>query len=201
MKNLVGSLAIDFTTPAVLDDGSIVNDFNLYKYVNGFYSLLIFYPMDFTFVCPSELIALDKRVSEFEKRNVKIIGISVDSQFVHKAWKNTAIENGGIGNIRFTLVSDVKRTIISSYGVEDSKSGVAFRGSFILDDRKIIRVQHVHDFPIGRNIDEYIRIFDALIYSSKNSMVCQAGWVSGSSGIVPSSDGIKNFLSSNYNKL
>lgn len=202
MKNLIGNSAIDFTAPAVLSDGSIVNDFNLYSNITGCYSLLFFYPMDFTFVCPSELIALNNRVNDFFKRNIKIIAISIDSPHVHKAWRNLSIELGGIGNdIKFTLVSDIKRVIMTTYGLEDSKSGVSFRGSIFIDDKKLVRIQHIHDFPIGRNIDEYIRIFDALIFNSKYGNVCQAGWVKGNSGIVPSSDGIKSFLSSNYEKL
>lgn len=202
MKNLVGKMSIDFTSPAVLGDGSIVNDFNLHSYIDESYSLLFFYPMDFTFVCPSELISLNKRFDDFKKRNVKIIAVSVDSHFVHKAWRNVSIELGGIGNgIKFPLVADIKKFIITSYGLEDEKSGVAFRGSFILDDKKVIRIQHIHDFPIGRNIDEYLRLFDALIFHSKYGNVCQAGWKSGSSGIVPSSEGIKSFLSSNHQEL
>lgn len=202
MKNLVGCPAIDFTAPAVLGDGSIVNDFNFYNNIDGFYSLLFFYPMDFTFVCPSELIALNNRVYEFQKRNVKIIAVSIDSQYAHKAWRNLSIESGGIGNdIKFTLVSDVKKVIIGSYGLEDLKSGVSFRGSIIVDDKKLIRIQHVHDFPIGRNIDEYIRLFDALIFNSRYGNVCQAGWIKGDSGMIPSSEGVKSFLSSSYEKL
>ncbi|HIH2762606.1 MAG TPA: redoxin domain-containing protein [Candidatus Azoamicus sp. MARI] len=202
MKNLIGSYAIDFTAPAVLSDGSIINDFNLYNNIDGVYSLLFFYPMDFTFVCPSELIALNNRLNEFNKRNVKIIAISIDSQYVHKAWRNVPIELGGIGNdIKFTLVSDIKKVIMSSYGLEDLKSGVSFRGSIIIDDKKLVRIQHVHDFPIGRNIDEYIRIFDALIFNSQYGNVCPAGWTKGNSGMVASPDGVKKFLSSNYDKL
>lgn len=202
MKNLIGSPAIDFTAPAVLSDGSIVNDFNFYSNINGSYSLLFFYPMDFTFVCPSELLALNNRVNEFQKRNVKIIAVSIDSQYVHKAWRSVSVDLGGIGDdIKFTLVSDVKKVIMDSYGLQDMKSGVSFRGSVIVDDKKIIRIQHIHDFPIGRNIDEYIRLFDALIFNSKYGNVCQAGWSKGDSGIVPSSEGVKSFLSSNYEKL
>ncbi|HIH2763238.1 MAG TPA: redoxin domain-containing protein [Candidatus Azoamicus sp.] len=202
MKNLIGCPAIDFTAPAVLSDGSIVNDFNFYNHINGFYSLLFFYPMDFTFVCPSELVALNNRVNEFQKRNVKIVAISIDSQYVHKAWRNLSIELGGIGNdIKFTLVSDIKKVIMNSYGLEDLKSGVSFRGSILIDDKKNVRIQHIHDFPIGRNIDEYIRLFDALMFNAQYGNVCQAGWTKGDSGMIPTSDGVKSFLSSSYKKL
>jgi len=139
---------------------------------------------------------------EFKKRNIEIIGVSVDSQFVHKAWRNTPIELGGIGDdITYVLVSDIKKDIIKSYGVEDENSGVAYRGTFIIDNIKTIRIHHVNDFPIGRNIDEYIRLFDALIFHGKYGNVCQAGWVKGSDGIIPSSKGVSDFLVSNSEKL
>lgn len=202
MKNLVGKPAIDFVSPAVLADGSMIKDFSLYNNIDGKCALLFFYPMDFTFVCPSELIALNNRLQEFKKRNIEVIGISIDSHFVHKAWRNTPVELGGIGDdIGYTLVSDVKKSIIKSYGIEDENTGVAYRGSFVVDETKIIRVQHVNDFPIGRNIDEYIRLFDALAFHSKYGNVCQAGWVKGSDGMIASSKGVSDFLASNSKKL
>lgn len=201
MQNLVGKKAIDFTSSAVLSNGSIVKDFNLYNCINKKYGLLFFYPMDFTFVCPSELIAINNRIDEFKKRNVEVLGISIDSHFVHNAWRNTDIKLGGIGNISYTLISDIKKTIIKDYGVEDDVTGVAYRGSFIIDKDKIIRAQHINDFPIGRNIDEYIRLFDALLFHFKYGEVCQAGWNKGDRGIETSSKGVSNFLSSNSEKL
>ena len=202
MKCLVGKKSIDFTAPSVLSDGSIVKDFNLFKHIEGKNCLLFFYPMDFTFVCPSELIALNNRLANFKKLDVEIVSVSVDSEYVHNAWRNSPLEFGGIGKtISYTMVSDIKKKIISDYGVEDDITGVAYRGSYLIDRNKIIRVQQINDFPIGRNIDEIIRLFESIIFHEKNGNVCQAGWMSGDSGIVPNSNGILNFLSSKSNNL
>jgi len=202
MKNFIGQKAIDFTLPAVLGNGTVTQNFNFYENIKDKNALLFFYPMDFTFVCPSELIALNNRFADFKNRNIEIIGISVDSQFVHKAWRQTPVENGGIGNdIKYSLVSDIKKEIMSFYGLLDYNSGVAYRGTIIIDTNKIIRVQHIHDFPIGRNIDEYIRLFDALAFHNKYGNVCQAGWVNGDEGIIPSSDGVSKFLASKSKDL
>lgn len=200
--SLIGKKVCDFTANAVLEDGSMKKDFNFYNHIENKNSLLFFYPMDFTFVCPSELIALNNRIEEFEKRNIKIVTVSCDSYFVHKAWRNTPTESGGIGNkINYVMVSDMKKNIMNYYGLEDDTSGVSYRGSIIIDKNKIIKAVHIHDFPIGRNIDEYIRIFDALFFHNKHGNVCQAGWVNGDDGINPSSDGISKFLSSKSKNL
>lgn len=202
MGCLIGKKAIDFTTTAVLEDGSLTKNFNFFNYIENNNALLFFYPMDFTFVCPTELIALNNRIEEFKKRNIKIITVSCDSYFVHKAWRNTSIESGGIGNkINYVMASDMKKFIMNSYEVEDNISGTSYRGSIIIDTNKIIRVKHIHDFPIGRNIDEYLRIFDALFFHNKYGNVCQAGWVNGDEGINPSSDGISKFLLSKSKNL
>ena len=202
MKCLVGKKSINFTAPAVLPDGSIIKDFNLFKHIEGKNCLLFFYPMDFTFVCPSELIALNNRLDNFKKLNVEIVAVSVDSEYVHNAWRNSPLEFGGIGKtISYTMVSDIKKKIITDYGVEDDISGVAYRGSYLIDSNKIIRVQQINDFPIGRNIDEIIRLFESIIFHEKNGNVCQAGWISGDSGIIPNSSGILKFLSSKSNNL
>lgn len=201
MKNLIGKKALDFTAPAVLKNDEIISNFNLFEKIDKKNCLLFFYPMDFTFVCPSELISINNQINEFEKRNIEVLGISIDTQFVHKAWRNTAIEEGGIGKISYTLISDTKKNIIKLYGLEDENSGVSYRGSFIIDDKKIIRAQHVHDFPIGRNINEYLRLFDALTFYFKHGEVCQANWKKGDKGINPSTEGIKEFLSSNSKNL
>ena len=202
MINFIGQEAVDFTLPAVLGDGSIVDNFNFYKTIHNKYVLLLFYPMDFTFVCPSELIALNNRLNDFKDRNVVVFAVSIDSQFVHKAWRNTPVESGGIGDdIGYVLVSDKKKEIISHYGLEDETTGVSYRGTLIIDDKKIIRVKHIHDFPIGRNIDEYIRLFDALKFHNKFGNVCQAGWVNGDNGINPSKDGVSDFLASRSKNL
>lgn len=202
MKCLVGKKSIDFTAPSVLSDGSILKDFNLFKHIEGKNCLLFFYPMDFTFVCPSELIALNNRLNSFKELNVEIVSVSVDSEYVHNAWRNSPLEFGGIGKaINYTMVSDIKKKIIKDYGVEDDTTGVAYRGSYLIDCNKIIRVQQINDFPIGRNIDEIIRLFESIIFHQKNGNVCQAGWRIGDSGIVPNSNGILNFLSSKSDNL
>jgi len=158
--------------------------------------------MDFTFVCPSELIAIDNRINDFKVRNIEVFGISVDSCYSHNAWIKTSLEHGGLGgSLNYTLVSDIKKDISTYLNIIDDASGVSYRASFLLDLDKIVRVQHINDFPIGRNIDEYIRLFDAISFYDEYGNVCQAGWVSGSSGIKPSSDGIGNFLKSNYKNL
>ena len=202
MKNFIGKTAIDFTLPAVLGDGTITKNFNFYNDTKHKNTLLFFYPMDFTFVCPSELIALNNRLVEFQNRNIDVITVSIDSHFVHKAWRKTSIENGGIGDdIKYTMVSDIKKEIISFYGLQDDNSGVSYRGTLLIDKNKIVRVQHINDFPIGRNIDEYIRLFDALTFHDKYGNVCQAGWVKGDDGIVPSTDGVSDFLTSKSKDL
>ncbi len=198
----ISNKVFDFTANAVLSDGSLSNNYNLYKNIDSKYVLLFFYPLDFTFVCPSELLAINNRITEFKKRNIEVITVSVDSHFVHKAWRETSLESGGLGGmIKYTMVSDITRSIMKSYDLYDVNSGVSFRGSLLIDDSKIIRVQHVHDFPIGRNIDEYIRIFDAMSFNQKYGNVCQAGWTKGSDGIVPTFDGVSKYLGSNYKNL
>jgi len=201
MSNLIGKKAPDFTAKAVLPDGTIDKNFNFYNNINNKYCLLFFYPMDFTFVCPSELIAINNRIKEFQERNIEVLAISIDSEYVHNAWRNTRENDGGIGKISYILISDIKRNIIKNYQLEDENSGVSYRGSIIIDKNKKIRVQHIHDFPIGRNIDEYIRIFDAIEFNEKYGDVCQAGWTKGKSGIKPTKEGISSFLSTNLKTL
>lgn len=202
MKNLIGKKFIDFTSPVVMPNGVINKKFNFYKETEDKKVLIFFYPMDFTFVCPSELIAINNRINDFKTRNIEVLGISVDSCYTHNAWIKTSLEDGGLGGcLNYTLVSDIKKDISSYLNIIDEASGVSYRASFVLDSDKIVRVQHINDFPIGRNIDEYIRLFDAISFYDEYGNVCQAGWVSGSSGIKPSSDGIGNFLKSNYKNL
>lgn len=202
MVNLVGKKAIDFTSDAVISNGDIVKDYNFFKNIDGKYSLLFFYPMDFTFVCPTELLAINNRINEFKSRNVEVVTVSVDSHFVHRAWREYPIDKGGLGNnINFTMVADVKHEISKLYDVEDYHSGVSFRASFLIDDNKFIRVKHINDFPIGRNIDEYLRLFDALIFNKKHGNVCEAGWTTKSKGFEASHSGVSSYLKDNYNKL
>jgi peroxiredoxin 2/4 len=198
---LVGKTAPDFTSAAVLANGEVVDDFNLYKHIKGKYALLFFYPLDFTFVCPSELVALDNRIKQFEERNVEVIAGSIDSQFTHTAWRNTALKDGGIGKVNFTLFADLKHNICQSYGIEHPDAGVALRGAFIIDTKKIVRHQTVNDLPLGRNVDELIRLIDALKYHEQHGEVCPTGWNKGSKGMLATAEGVANYLKEHANRL
>ncbi|WMC19677.1 MAG: redoxin domain-containing protein [Enterobacteriaceae bacterium PC38] len=199
--SLVNCKAPNFIASAVLENNKIINDFNFKNYINNKYAILFFWPMDFTFVCPSELIAFNNRFNEFKKRNVKLIGISLDSEFVHYAWRNTPINEGGIGKVKYIMISDIKRKIQKIYDIEHPTLGVALRATFIINKERIIKTQMVNDLPIGRNIDEIIRIIDALQFHEKYGEVCPAQWKKGQPAIIPSSEGIKNFLNKNLNIL
>ncbi len=200
MGVLVGKKAPDFTTAAVLGDGQIVDNYTFSEATKGKYALVFFYPLDFTFVCPSELIALDHRIDAFKALNVEVVGVSIDSHFTHNAWRNTAVENGGIGQVNYTLVADMKHDICKAYDVE-SEGGVAFRGAFIIDQNGDVRSQIVNDLPIGRNMDELIRIFEALQYHEEHGEVCPAGWSKGDKGMDASPDGVAAYLSAESDKL
>lgn len=201
MSVLVGRKAPDFTAAAVLSNGEIVDNFRFFEATKGKYGLVFFYPLDFTFVCPSELIALDHRAEEFKKRNVEVIGVSIDSQFTHNAWRNTEPSKGGIGAVNYTLVADVDHTICQSFGVEHPEAGVAFRGVFLTDKDGIVRSQIVNDLPIGRNIDELIRLVDALQFIEEHGEVCPAGWNKGESGMKATPEGVASYLCDNKDKL
>ncbi|GAB4186465.1 MAG: peroxiredoxin C [Wenzhouxiangellaceae bacterium] len=194
MGVLVGKPAPDFTAAAVLGNGDIVEDFNLQQHIKGKKAVIFFYPLDFTFVCPSELIAFDKRYEEFSKRGVEVIGVSIDSQFSHNAWRNTSINDGGIGPVKYALVADVKHEICTAYDVE-SEGGVAFRGSFLIDEDGLVRHQVVNDLPLGRNVDEMLRMVDALSFHQKHGEVCPAGWKEGDAGMDASPAGVASYLS------
>lgn len=201
MSILVGRKAPDFTSAAVLGNGEIVNAFNLHKEIDKKYGILFFYPLDFTFVCPSELIAVDNRVDEFEKRNTLIMGVSIDSQFTHNAWRNTPIANGGIGPVRFPLIADVNHQICQAYGVEHPTAHIALRGAFLIDKHGIVRSQIVNDLPLGRNVDELIRLVDALDFHEQHGEVCPAGWTKGKAAIKPTTEGIAQFLAQEAEQL
>jgi peroxiredoxin 2/4 len=198
---LVGREAPDFTASAVLGDGSIVDDFNLKSRLEGKYGVLFFYPLDFTFVCPSELIAFDHRLEEFRRRNVEVIGCSVDSQYTHNAWRNTAVKEGGIGPVNYPLVADLTHQICRAYDVETPDGKVAYRGSFLIDKTGIVRHQVVNENSLGRNIDEMLRIIDALQFTEEHGEVCPAGWEKGESGIQRSAEGIADYLSKHADEL
>ncbi|WP_133130638.1 peroxiredoxin [Legionella yabuuchiae] len=201
MSVLVGRKAPDFTVPAVLGNGEIVEKFNLYEAIKGKYGLIFFYPLDFTFVCPSELIALDHRMDEFKSRNVEVIAVSIDSQFTHNAYRNTSVKEGGIGPVKYTMVADVTHSICQSYGVEHPLAGVAFRGAFVIDKDGNVRSQIVNDLPIGRNVNEILRIVDAVQFFEEQGEVCPAGWEKGKPGMKASPEGVADYLSSHSDKL
>ncbi|MGC8731188.1 MAG: peroxiredoxin [Halothiobacillaceae bacterium] len=201
MGVLVGRKAPNFTAAAVLGNGQIVEDFHLDSVIRGKYAVIFFYPLDFTFVCPSELIAFDHRIEEFKKRNVEVIGISIDSHFTHNAWRNTPVEKGGIGPVRYTLVADMNHAICKAYDVETPDGNVAFRGTFLIDKSGIVRHQVVNDLPLGRNIDETLRMVDALQFTEQHGEVCPAGWKEGDKGMRATPEGVAEYLSSEAEKL
>lgn len=194
MSILVGRKAPDFTASAVLADGKITNDFILSEIIKDKHAFLCFYPLDFTFVCPSELIAINNRIDEFSQRNTIVIGISIDSAFTHNAWRKTPVASGGIGEIRYPLVADVNHSICQAYGVEHPTAHVALRAAFLIDKNGIVRSQMVNDLPLGRNIDEMLRLIDALQFHEHHGEVCPAGWNKGDIGIKPTNEGIATFL-------
>ncbi len=201
MGVLVGRQAPNFTAAAVLGNGEIVETFHFDSAIKGKYAVVFFYPLDFTFVCPSELIAFDHRIEEFKKRNVEVIGVSIDSHFTHNAWRNTPIDKGGIGQVRYTLVADMNHAICKAYDVETPDGNVAFRGSFLIDKSGTVRHQVVNDLPLGRNIDEMLRMIDALQFTEQHGEVCPAGWKEGDKGMKADPTGVADYLASEASKL
>ena len=201
MAVLVGRQAPDFNTAAVLGNGEIVDNYNFYNAIDGKYALVFFYPLDFTFVCPSELIALDHRMDEFTSRNVEVVAVSIDSQFTHNAWRNTSIEDGGIGKVRYTMVADTMHSVARSYGVEHPEAGVALRGAFLIDRDKNVKAQLVNDLPLGRNMGEILRLVDALQFTEEHGEVCPVNWNKGDTGMTASPEGVAKYLSDNGKAL
>ncbi|MBU2704727.1 peroxiredoxin C [Zooshikella marina] len=200
MGVLVSKRAPDFTAPAVLGNGEIVEQYNFSEATKGKYALVFFYPLDFTFVCPSELIALDHRMDAFKERNVEVIGVSIDSHFSHNAWRNTPVSEGGIGPVKYTLVADMTHEIAKAFDVE-SAGGVAFRGAFLIDKEGVVRSQLVNDLPLGRNVDELVRLVDALQFHEEHGEVCPAGWKKGEKGMQASPQGVAKYLAENAEQL
>ncbi len=184
--------APDFTATAVMPDNTFDEAFSLAAQ-KGKYVVLFFYPLDFTFVCPSEIIAFDKKLKEFKDRNCEVIGVSVDSHFSHWAWKNTPVEKGGIGNIQYPLVADITKSISRDYGVLLNDS-VALRGLFLIDKEGVVRHALINDLPLGRNVDEAIRLVDALQFTEEHGDVCPANWHKGEEAMKPSAEGVADYL-------
>lgn len=197
---LVTKKAPDFAATAVLADGQIVENFQLSKNLGKNGTVLFFWPKDFTFVCPSEIIAFDKRVKDFEAKGFNVIGISTDSEFVHLAWKNTPIDKGGIGQVQFPMIADLTREISRDYDVLFGNA-VALRGSFLIDRNMIVRHAVINDLPLGRNVDEMLRMVDALLFFEENGEVCPAGWNKGDKGMKASPTGVAEYLKENASKL
>ena len=197
MSFLVTKQAPDFTATAVMPDNSMKPDFKLSDY-RGKYVLLFFYPLDFTFVCPSEILAFDKALAAFKAKNCEIIGVSIDSQFSHWAWKNTPVKQGGIGEIQYPLVADLDKSISRQYGVL-LDAGIALRGSFLIDREGTVRHAVVNDLPLGRNIDEALRMVDALQFHEQHGDVCPANWTEGKEAMTPTAAGVAEYLTKHNN--
>ncbi|XBC41416.1 MAG: peroxiredoxin C [Buchnera aphidicola (Nurudea yanoniella)] len=196
---LVTYPAPNFIAPAILHNDEIVDNFNFSNHIHGNTTVLFFWPMDFTFVCPSEIIAFDTHLSEFKQRNTEVIGVSIDSIYTHRAWRNTELSQGGIGKIQFIMISDIKREIQKLYKIEHPTLGVALRASFLIDKNGIIRHQIINDLPLGRNIPDIIRMIDALHFHEKNGEVCPANWKPGKKGMQATSSGVKKYLRNLHN--
>jgi peroxiredoxin (alkyl hydroperoxide reductase subunit C) len=191
MSSLVTKEAPNFKAQAVFADNQI-KDLDLSEY-RGKYVVLFFYPLDFTFVCPSEIVAFDKALDKFKEKNTEVIGVSVDSPYTHYAWKNTTLENGGICQIRYTLVADITKSISRDYGILLDES-VALRGLFLIDEEGIVRHSVINDLPLGRSVDEALRMVDALAFTEEHGEVCPANWHEGEEGMKPTAEGVAEYL-------
>jgi len=200
MQAFVGKEAPNFKAKAIMPDNQIEFEFDFKEYADGEKVILFFYPLDFTFVCPSEIIAFHNRLGEFASSNTKVVAVSVDSHFSHLAWKNIPHSKGGIGNVQFPIVSDLNKLISTSYNVLND-DGISMRGTFVIDEDFIIRHMHVNDLPLGRNIDEVVRIVAAIDHHNEYGEVCPAGWDKGKEAMTASSEGVSDYLASNADKL
>ena len=196
MSTLVQKPAPDFKATAVVN--GVFEEISLSDY-KGKYVVLFFYPLDFTFVCPSEIIAFDRKRKEFQARNTSVIGVSVDSEFTHFAWRQTPVDKGGIGAVGYPLVADLTKNIARSYGVL-LNDAVALRGLFLIDTHGMVRHALVNDLPLGRSVDEALRLVDALQFHEEHGEVCPANWKQGEKGMKPTADGVADYLSKKYAK-
>ena len=200
MSVLVAKEAPDFTSAAVMPNGTINESFKLSDY-RGKYVVLFFWPMDFTFVCPTEIVAHDHRLSQFKERGVEIIGVSIDSKHTHFAWRSTPVDQGGIGAVQFPIVADVSHQITQGYGIEHPEDCVAMRASFLIDKDGVVQHQVVNNLPIGRNVDEMLRVIDALQHAEQYGEVCPAGWNKGDEAMKETADSVAGYLGKNADKL
>ncbi|MFC1842550.1 peroxiredoxin [Candidatus Dependentiae bacterium] len=187
----IGKKAPDFSCEAVVNKQ--IKKVNLSDF-DGKYKVIFFYPLDFTFVCPTELHAFQALLPEFEKRNAQVLGVSVDSAYSHLAWLNTPKNKGGIEGVTYPILSDINKNISKDYGVLDDCQGVAFRGAFILDKENTVQSVLVNNLSLGRNISEFVRLIDALQFSEKNGQVCPANWNSGKQAMDPTSQGLLDYF-------
>lgn len=207
MSILVGHKAPTFTTQAVHADGEITGEYDFGAAIAGKYAVVFFYPLDFTFVCPSEILAMAHRTAKLQELGCEVVGISVDSHFTHNAWRNTDVSDGGIGAVPFTLAADMTRGISESYGILSSggdsyyPAGVSMRATFVIDQNGIVRHQVVNDEPLGRNMDEVVRIVEALQFFENNGQVCPAGWQQGDAGMTNTPDGVASYLAEHADSL
>ena len=207
MSVLVGKKAPDFTTQAVLANGEVIDNYNLSERMAGKYGVVFFYPLDFTFVCPSELISMHNRMEQLKALNVEVVGVSIDSHWTHNAWRNTPVEQGGVGALDYTLAADMNHEICKAYGIESDggdsyyPAGAAMRATFVIDQNGIVRSQVVNDEPIGRNMDEVVRVVEALQFFENNGQVCPAGWTKGAPGMNTTPAGVASYLGENAEKL
>jgi peroxiredoxin (alkyl hydroperoxide reductase subunit C) len=208
MENLIGKKAPAFSANAVINGNDIVENFSLEQFIGKKHVVFFFYPLDFTFVCPTEIIAFQDKIAEFEKRNTAVVGCSVDSQFSHWAWLNTEKKNGGIKGVKFPLVADLSKTIAENFGVLAGQYGydeegnttfegepVAYRGLFLIDKEGKIRHQVINDLPLGRSVDEALRMVDALQHFEEYGEVCPANWSAGKDAMKASAEGVASYLS------
>ena len=199
MYSLIQKPAPDFTADAVMSNGEF-SSITLSSFKDKKYVALFFYPLDFTFVCPSEIISFSNKVKEFESRNVQVLGVSVDSKFSHHAWRKTPVDKGGIGEIAFPLISDLTKEIARDYGVLVNDA-VALRGTFLIDKTGVVRHATLNDLPLGRSVDETLRLVDALQHTEKHREVCPANWKKGEAAMTPSAAGVALYLAENCKKL
>ena len=200
MTVLVGKKFPNFVASAVMPDNTINETFNFEKHINNSLAVLFFWPADFTFVCPSEIIAFNNRLKEFEAKGVKVVGCSIDSQFVHLAWKNTPVEQGGIGNIQFPMVADIGGQIAKDYDVL-CPANLAFRGTFLIGKNGVVAHQVINDLPIGRDIDELLRVIDAKTFTDEHGEVCPANWRKGQKAMKPTAEGVAEYLKENAENI